>query len=362
MDLNTLNTLNTGAAWTGAVIGVVLATWEIVKWIREGPRLLLRTSSTMRFFPDSDERLILMVWVANSGTAMTTLTSFGLFTFDSWWARCRFRTGKSWIVVENVAGAGGATGSARGKSAAPDGYTIGLGHMGTHAASVGINPKLGYDPRKDFDYLGLVSTTPNIVFVRKDFPANTLAEFAAYAKAKNKDLKMGHSGIGAASHITCILLFQLIGAEPTYVAYRGFGQTIIDILSGAIDGSCDLVASVSGQVQAGAVKAFAVAVEARSPAVPNVPTAQEAGLAEFKAETWTGLYAPKGLPAPVLAKLREAVAKSLADPGVQQRFTTIGAAVPPPGRQGGDYMQRLVASEVDRWVEILRKAGIELKP
>ncbi len=104
MDLNTLNTLNTGAAWTGAVIGVVLATWEIVKWIREGPRLLLRTSSTMRFFPDSDERLILMVWVANSGTAMTTLTSFGLFTFDSWWARCRFRTGKSWIVVENVAG------------------------------------------------------------------------------------------------------------------------------------------------------------------------------------------------------------------------------------------------------------------
>lgn len=266
------------------------------------------------------------------------------------------------IVVENVAGAGGATGSARGKSAAPDGYTIGLGHMGTHAASVGINPKLGYDPRKDFDYLGLVSTTPNIVFVRKDFPANTLAEFAAYAKAKNKDLKMGHSGIGAASHITCILLFQLIGAEPTYVAYRGFGQTIIDILSGAIDGSCDLVASVSGQVQAGAVKAFAVAVEARSPAVPNVPTAQEAGLAEFKAETWTGLYAPKGLPAPVLAKLREAVAKSLADPGVQQRFTTIGAAVPPPGRQGGDYMQRLVASEVDRWVEILRKAGIELKP
>lgn len=262
------------------------------------------------------------------------------------------------IVVENVAGAGGATGSARGKNAQPDGYTFGLGHMGTHAASVAINPKLGYDPRKDFDYLGLVSTTPNIVFVRKDFPAATLAEFAAYAKAKGKDLKMGHSGVGAASHITCILLFQLIGAEPTYVAYRGFGQTINDILSGAIDGSCDLVASVSGQIQGGAVKAFAVAVDERSPAVPNVPTAKEAGMAEFKAETWTGLYVPKGLPAPVLAKLRDAVAKSLADPAVQERFTKIGATVPKADRLGGDYMQRLVASEVDRWGGILTKAGV----
>jgi tripartite-type tricarboxylate transporter receptor subunit TctC len=262
------------------------------------------------------------------------------------------------IVVENVAGAGGATGSLRGKTAKPDGYTIGLGHMGTHAASVGSNPKLGYDPRTDFDYLGLVSTTPNIVFVRKDFPANTLAEFAAYAKAKGPDLKMGHSGIGAASHITCVLLFQIIGAEPTYVAYRGFGQTINDILSGALDGSCDLVASVSGQVQGGAVKAFAVATPDRSPIIPDVPTAREAGMPEFAAETWTGLYVPKGLPAAVLAKLRDAVAKSLADPAVQERFLKIGATVPKADRQGGAVMQKLVEVEVDRWVAILKKAGL----
>jgi tripartite-type tricarboxylate transporter receptor subunit TctC len=265
------------------------------------------------------------------------------------------------LVVENVAGAGGSTGSTRGKSANPDGYTIGVGHMGTHAASVAINPKLAYDPRKDFEYLGLVSTTPNIVFVRKDFPANTLAEFVAYAKARGKDLKMGHNGIGSAAHITCVLLFQVIGAEPTYVTYRGYGQTINDILSGSIDGTCDLVASVSGQVQAGTVKAFAVAVEERSAVVPDVPTATEAGLPDFKAETWTGLYAPKGTPAPVLAKLREAVAKSLADPAVQKRFTDIGAAVPRPERQGGDYMLSLVSSEVDRWTDIMKKAGVELK-
>lgn len=262
------------------------------------------------------------------------------------------------IVVENVAGAGGATGSARGKNAKPDGYTIGLGHMGTHAASVGTNPKLPYDPRKDFDYLGLVSTTPNIVFVRKDFPADTLAEFAAYAKAKGKDLKMGHSGIGAASHITCILLFQIIGAEPTYVSYRGFGQTINDILSGSIDGSCDLVASVSGQVQSNSVKAFAVATAERSPVIPDVPTAKEAGMPEFAAETWTGLYAPKGLPPEVLAKLRDAVAKSLADPATQERFLKIGAAAPATERRGGEAMQKLVESEVTRWVDILKKANL----
>lgn len=261
------------------------------------------------------------------------------------------------IVVENVAGAGGATGSARVKNARADGYTIGLGHMGTHAASVPINPKLPFDPRTDFQYLGLVSTTPNILFVRKDFPANTLQEFVTYAKAKGKDLKLGHSGIGAASHITCVLLFKLIGTEPTYVTYRGFGQTINDILSGAIDGSCDLVASVSGQVQGGAVKALVVAVEERSKTVPHVPTAKEAGLPEFLAETWTGLYAPKDTPQAALAKLSDAMAKSLADPAVIKRFSDIGADVPKADRQGGTYMQKLVVSEVERWSKIL--AGVK---
>lgn len=261
------------------------------------------------------------------------------------------------LVVENVSGAGGATGSTRGKLAKPDGYTISLGHMGTHAASVGSNPNLAYDPRTDFDYLGLVSTTPNIVIVRKDFPANSAQEFIAYAKANGPALKMGHSGIGAASHIGCVLFFQLIDARPTLVTYRGFGQTINDVLSGEIDGTCDLVASVTGLIAAGSVKGFVVAVDERAPTLPDVPTAAEIGLPEFKAETWTGLYAPKGVPTPILARLREAVAASLADPGVQKRLADIGATVPKPEHQGGDYMLQLVTSEVDRWSAILKKAG-----
>jgi len=264
------------------------------------------------------------------------------------------------IVVENVAGASGAIGHGRVKNATPDGYTIGLGSMGTLAASVAVNPKLKFDSRQDFEYLGLVNTTPNIVFVRKELPPKTFNEFTDYAKAKGRDLKMGHSGIGTISHITCVLLFQLIEAQPTYVTYRGYGQTINDILSGSIDGSCDLVTSVSGQVSAGAVKAFAVAAEERSPAVPEVPAAKEIGLSDFKAETWMGLFAPKGTPVVVLTKLKEALDKSLNEATVQKRFADIGAAVPKPDRRGGEYMLKLVGSEVDRWGGILKKAGLEV--
>jgi putative tricarboxylic transport membrane protein len=261
------------------------------------------------------------------------------------------------VIVENVGGAGGAIGSARVKNAKPDGYTIGLGSMGTHAAAVQVNPKLPFDPKTDFSYLGLVSTTPNTLFVRKDFPASTLKDFVAYARAKGKDLKLGHSGIGSAPHITIVLLSQLIGIEPTLVTYRGFGQTINDILAGTIDGSSDLVAAVSGHVQGGSVKALALAADERSPAVPGVPTATEAGLPEFKVETWTGLYAPKATPPTALAKLSQAIASTLNDPASVNRLAAIGAGVPKPERQGGAYMQTLVVSEVDRWRKIL--AGVK---
>lgn len=261
------------------------------------------------------------------------------------------------IVVENVAGAGGATGSLRGKNAKPDGYTIGFGHMGTHAAAVATNPKLPYDPRKDFDYLGIHLTTPNVMIVRKDFPAQTLQEFVAYAKANGKGLKMGHNGAGSLSHLTCVLFFQQAGVEPTYVVYRGFGQTINDILSGAIDGTCDLIASVRGHVTGGSVRAFGVADKQRSPLLPEVPTSIEGGLPGFQAISWLGLYAPKGIPAPILAKLREAAVKALDDPMVAQKFQDIGGSVPPVADRGGERMLAIINSDVERWTEVVRKAG-----
>lgn len=140
------------------------------------------------------------------------------------------------VIVENVAGAGGGTGGLRGKNAKPDGYTIGFAHMGTHAASVSTNAKLPYDPAKDFDYLGIHLVTPHIVITRKDLPPTTLQEYVAYAKEKGKGLKIAHNGAGSLSHLTCVVFFHQVGVEPTYVVYRGYGQVINDILSGALDG------------------------------------------------------------------------------------------------------------------------------
>jgi tripartite-type tricarboxylate transporter receptor subunit TctC len=262
------------------------------------------------------------------------------------------------VIVENASGAGGTIGLAKVKNAAPTGYTIGLGHMGTNAASVATVANLPFDPVKDFDYLGLVSTTPSVVFVGNHVPVTTLAEFIAYAKTKGNDLKMGHNGLGSASHITCVLFFQLIGTEPTYIPYRGFGQGVQDMLGGRLDGSCDLVASVTPHAKTGAIKVLAVATESRSTALPAVPTSTEAGLPDFKAETWTGLFAPKGTPDAVLTKLREGVAQSLIDPITATKLAAIGADLPLPKHQGGAYMQTLVATDVARWIDIMKKAGV----
>ena len=261
------------------------------------------------------------------------------------------------IIIENVGGAGGSTGSQRGRNATPDGYTIGLGHMGTHGAAVATNPKLPYDPRKDFDYLGIFNTTPNLMIVRKDFPANSLKELIAEAKKLGKDLKIGHNGVGSLSHLTCLQFFQLIGVEPTYVVYRGYGATVNDILAAKIDGTCDLVASSAGHINSGVIKAFGVTTPTRSPAVPDVTTATEEGLPGFTVQSWHGLYAPKGLPAPILAKLREAVEKALDDPEVRAKLEKVGGGVPPADMRGHENMAKRVAYEIDTWTEALRKAG-----
>jgi tripartite-type tricarboxylate transporter receptor subunit TctC len=267
------------------------------------------------------------------------------------------------IIIENAAGAGGATGSLRGKNAKPDGYTIGFAHMGTHAAAVATNPKLPYDPRTDFDYLGIHLVTPHLMIVRKDFPAETLQEFLAYARAKGKDLKMGHNGVGSLAHLTCVFFFQLAGVEPTYVVYRGFGQTINDILSGSIDGTCELIASAREHVVGGSVKGFGVAAPERTPLLPDVPTSKEGGMPDFLIESWLGLYAPKGVPPEILAKLREAVAAALEHPLVQTRFPEIGGSVPRKEDRGGDRMLEIVKSDVVRWGDVVKKAGgMEAKP
>lgn len=257
------------------------------------------------------------------------------------------------VLVENVGGAGGAIGTTRVKTAEADGYTIGLGHMGTLAAAVPLTPGLPYDPQDDFRYIGLVSTSPNVVYVHKSHPAKDLQEFIAYSKGAEGPPAMGHGGRGAASHVACVMFFSQIGVEANLVAYKGFGQTVTDILAERIDGGCDLLASVAPNAKSGDLRVLAVAAGERSPVLPNAPTSAEAGLPEFQTETWTGLYVPKDTPDAVAKRLEDALLVVLKDAAVSNRLDAIGAAIPSAAKQGGSYMDGLVTDEIETWSAVL---------
>src|SRR5215203_2541636 len=185
------------------------------------------------------------------------------------------------FVVENVGGAGGTTGSLRVARAAADGYTIGLGHVGTHAAAIALIPNLAYKPDADFEPIGLVATQPVILTTRKDFPANNLKEFVTYAKANESKLNMGHAGVGSVSYVGCLLLNSAIGIKPTLVPFTGTAPVMNAILAGTVDYDCDPILGPLPHVRAGTVKALAIATKKRSPLLPDVPTSFEQGLPEF---------------------------------------------------------------------------------
>jgi len=260
------------------------------------------------------------------------------------------------FVVENVGGAGGTLGSLRAARAAPDGYTIISGHMGTHAAAPFFYPNLGYDPEKDFEPIGLIAEQPELLTVRKDFPANNLQEFIAYAKANESKLNMGHAGVGSVSYVGCLLLNAAIGIKPTMVPFTGTAPVMNAILAGQIDYDCDPVLGPLPHVRAGTVKALAIATKKRSPLLPEVPTSFEQGLPEFDCAPFYALFAPKGTPKPVIDKLAEALNRGLSEDAVQKRLADLGATIAEPGRRGPNALGNLVHSEVLRLTPILKAA------
>ena len=264
------------------------------------------------------------------------------------------------VVVENAGGAGGTTGSIRAMRADPDGYTILTGHMGTHASAFSLYATPKYDPRTDFQPVGLAASAPIVVFGRKDLPAGNLEEFIAYMKSGGDTVKVAHSGVGSNAHLTCLLLNQLVGAKPTEVAYRGNGPLMTDLMSGTVDYSCDQVITVAPQVSAGAVKALVVASPARSKTIPDVPTSAEAGLPAYVVDAWTAIFAPAKTPEDVLARLNEAFAKALDSPKVAARLTELGAVVPPAEQRTRAHLRTVVEDDVKRWAEVLSKTSVRL--
>ncbi len=258
------------------------------------------------------------------------------------------------IIIENVVGAGGTTASTRASKAAPDGYTLITGHMGTHAAAVPLYPKLAYHPSKDFEPVGMLAGTPILILARKDFPPKDLKEFVAYVKTNTDKLNAAHAGVGSVSYSSCQLLNSILKINPTGVPFNGTGPAMNALVGGQVDYMCDQIVNAVPQVKGGTIKAYAVATPERNPSLPDVPTTAEAGLPEFQAQAWNAIFAPKGTPAPIVAKLNAAISKALDDEGVRKRLLELGSVIPTPAQRTPESLKNLVDSEITKWSGVLK--------
>ncbi|HET9714829.1 MAG TPA: tripartite tricarboxylate transporter substrate-binding protein [Pseudolabrys sp.] len=261
------------------------------------------------------------------------------------------------IVIENVGGAGGTIGTGRAAAAKNDGYTVLAASMGSHVSAPALYPNLHYDSTKDFVPIGLTLHAPAAVVARKDFPAKDIKEFLTYVKANGSKVKQAHGGVGASSHMACLLFTSQAGLKPELVPYRGTGPALNDVIGGHVDFFCEQVVSIKGAVQGGTIKAYVVSGNNRSPALPDVPSAKEAGIPDYQISIWSGIFAPKGTPKAIADKLTDALNKALDDPAVAKKLVDLGGTVPPKSDRGQAYLAKLLKSDIARWDPILKAAS-----
>jgi tripartite-type tricarboxylate transporter receptor subunit TctC len=261
------------------------------------------------------------------------------------------------VVIENAPGAGGMMGGNRVARAAPDGYTAILATIATHAHSQTLYKNPLYNAVTDFTPVMLIAEIPLVLIARKDFPANSFEEFVTYAKANPGKLNYGSAGPGSASHLGCVLLGKAIGADLQHVPYKGTGPAMQDLQAGRLDISCEIVVTAVPQVQAGTLKALATLSKDRSPVLPDLPTAHEKGFQNIQVYTWTALLFPKGTPDPIVAKMRDAALKTLADPEVRRQLQTLGASIVSSERTTPEYLGTFIQSEIDKWSGPIKASG-----
>jgi len=256
------------------------------------------------------------------------------------------------LVIENVVGAGGATGMTRAARATADGYTIAIGNSGTATAVYSLYPDLKFTP-DDFAAVGIVAKTSAVIALKKDLPAKTLREFIDYAKKNPGKATLGHAGVGSSNYLICKAFVQAAGIEVTLVSYRGGGPALNDLLGGQIDGVCDNAASIAPSIQGGLTNGVAVAMPSRLRGLPNVPTTIEAGLPEFQLQGWNGLFAPKGTAQPFIDKLNAALRKGVASEAYRTRLDELGALPPTDEEMSPAYLQQFVPREVEKFRNLL---------
>jgi tripartite-type tricarboxylate transporter receptor subunit TctC len=265
------------------------------------------------------------------------------------------------VVVENVGGAGGMTGVQRVAQSPPDGYTIALGTVGTHAQSQTLYKRPLYNAATDFTPVALMAQVPLVLIARKDLPVNNLEEFIAYTKANQSKMSFGSAGAGSATHLGCVLLNAAMGVDIQHVPYRGTGPAMQDLAAGRIDYLCEIVTTALPQIQGGTVKPIAMLSLDRSPVLPNLPTANESGLPKFEAYTWNAIFLPKGAPREIVNKLHDAIAETMKTAIVKDRLEGLGVMIVPPEKETPEYLDQFVKSEIEKWAAPIRASGAEVE-
>jgi len=259
------------------------------------------------------------------------------------------------FVVENRPGAGGNIGTAMATRAAPDGYTLVMSTSGPLAANRTLFKNLGYDPQKELEPISLFATLPNVIVINSKLPPKTLKEFIAYAK-EHPGINFGSVGVGSSQHLAGAYFEQLTGVKLTHVPYRNIANYTPDFLAGQVPLGFQFLPNVLGMLKSGTARPLAVTSPKRMTALPDVPTAEEAGLPGYETYGWLALLAPAGTPKPIIDKLYKALAEAIKDPDVRARFVQQGAE---PVSPGPEQLKNFIASETVKWRGIIQKAGIK---
>ena len=264
------------------------------------------------------------------------------------------------LLVENVTGAAGTIGVAKVARATPNGYTLSVGHWSTHVINGAIYP-LTFDLLKDLDPVARLTSYPMLLVAKNDIPAKDVKEFVAWVRANQDKASAGSIGVGSAAHVAGVNFQSITGLKFQYVAYRGAAPALQDLMGGQIDFLFDHLAHSLPHVRAGKVRAYAVTAPARSPSAPDIPTFDEAGVPGLHVLIWYGLWAPRGTPRDIIARLNAAVREALADPGVSKRLSDLGQVIPPPEQQTPEALAAYHKAEIDKWWPLIRVAGIKVE-
>jgi tripartite-type tricarboxylate transporter receptor subunit TctC len=264
------------------------------------------------------------------------------------------------VIVENVGGAGGMTGSKRVAEAKPDGYTMVLGSVGTHAQNQTLYKHPLYNVVSDFTPVAFLAETPIAIVTRPDLPVTNFKEFVAYAKANQDKMQYGSAGAGSATHLACVVLDSAMGTKITHIPYKGTGPAMQDLIGGRIDFLCDIIATAKAQIDGGKVKGIAIMTKTRSPVLPDLATTGEQGL-DVQAYTWSALFLPKGAPADVVKKLNAAAVATIETPSVQERLQKLGATVAKKDQQSAQWLGDFVKSEVTKWEAPIKASGVSVE-